>query len=90
MGERQIERLSLHLLGMPEVRQTGRVLGFPTRKALALLIYLATEDGAQSRERIAALLWPESDEERSRGALRSTLGLLRAVLRDAAERGVCA
>src|SRR3954447_26025577 len=84
MGERQIERLSLHLFGMPEVRQAGRVLSFPTRKALALLLYLANEDGAQSRERIAALLWPESDEERSRGALRSTLGLLRATLRSAA------
>jgi DNA-binding SARP family transcriptional activator/tetratricopeptide (TPR) repeat protein len=76
-------RLSLALLGTPQVRVDGHAVSFPTRKAAALLIYLAVERGAHARERITALFWPESDEQRARGALRSTLLLLRGALRDA-------
>lgn len=43
---------------------------------LAVLIYLAMEREA-SRDRIMALLWPESDEEHARQALRQTLYALR-------------
>jgi DNA-binding SARP family transcriptional activator len=56
------------------------VVVFPTRKALALLAYLAVEGGAHSREKIAALLWPESAGGQSRTTLRSTLALLRGAL----------
>jgi DNA-binding SARP family transcriptional activator len=72
------QTLSLHLfaLGPPEARLGDRLLTFPTRKTLALLIYLAIEPGAQPREHLAALLWPESNPERSHANLRSTLGHL--------------
>jgi DNA-binding SARP family transcriptional activator/TolB-like protein len=48
------------------------------RKPLALLALLtAHPDQGFTRERIAAYLWPELDEERSRQALRQTLYALR-------------
>ena len=60
-----------------------RLLTFPTRKTLALLIYLALEGGSQPREHLAALLWPESNPERSYASLRNTLGHLQTALRQA-------
>jgi DNA-binding SARP family transcriptional activator len=75
--------LHLHLLGPPEVRLGETPLTFPTRKTLALLIYLALEGGLQPREHLATLLWPESNPERSYASLRNTLGHLQTVLRQA-------
>jgi DNA-binding SARP family transcriptional activator len=75
--------LRLSLLGAPEVQHAGRAVVFPTRKALALLAYLAVEGGRHSREKAAALLWPDSDAEQARGSLRYTLAALRAALDDA-------
>ncbi len=76
-------QLHLHLLGPPEVRLGERLLPFPTRKTLALLIYLALEGGPQPREHLATLLWPESGPERSHASLRNTLGRLQTALRQA-------
>src|SRR5215831_16563848 len=75
-------RLQLKLLGAPEARHAGQVVKFPTRKALALLIYLAVECGKQPREKLTTLFWPESDAERSRAALRITLAYLRSALHE--------
>lgn len=72
--------LVLSLLGAAEVRHGDRAVVPPTRKALALLAYLATQPGAHQREALAALLWPDADRERGRGALRRTLALLRQAL----------
>lgn len=78
--------LALHIfaLGPPEVRLGEILVTFPTRKTLALLIYLAIEVGLQPRDHLAALLWPESSPERSRANLRNTLGHLQTVLRHSA------
>ena len=78
-------QLRLDLLGPPQVRLGDRPLTFPTRKTLALLIYLALEGGQQPRELLAALLWPESNRERSYASLRNTLGHLRSALSEARE-----
>ncbi len=78
--------LQLHLLGPPEVRLGGALLVFPTRKTLALLIYLALEEGQQRREHLATLLWPESSPERSYASLRNTLGHLQSALRQASDQ----
>lgn len=43
------------------------------RKALALLSLLAVDPKPQSRDSLAALLWPDLDHEGARAALRSTL-----------------
>lgn len=70
-------RLALTLLGAPRVEANGRAVEFETRKAVAILAFLAIESGRQPRERLAAMLWPEADEERARGALRRTLSAIR-------------
>ncbi len=75
-------QLNLALLGAPEVRHTGQVVTFRTRKALALLIYLVVKGGLHSREKLTALFWPESDEEQSRATLRSTLFYVRKTLEE--------
>jgi DNA-binding SARP family transcriptional activator/tetratricopeptide (TPR) repeat protein len=77
--------LTMRLLGSPEITFGERALSFPTRKALALLIYLLTEKGMHSREALMALLWPESSSKNSGVALRSTLSRLRRALKPAGE-----
>jgi DNA-binding SARP family transcriptional activator/tetratricopeptide (TPR) repeat protein len=75
-----MNRLQLSVLGAPSVAAGGRPLSFPTRKALALLIYLAVEGHAHTRAHLAALLWPESDTAHARLSLRRALGQLRDAL----------
>jgi DNA-binding SARP family transcriptional activator len=70
--------LVLSFLGTPRVERDGEALTFSTRKTLALLTYLATEETAQSHARLADLLWPESDGPRA--TLRRTLAYLRDAL----------
>ena len=65
------------------MRLGEHLVTFPTRKTLALLIYLAIERGLQPRDHLAALLWPESNPERSHANLRNTLGHLQTALRRA-------
>lgn len=81
-------QLRLDLLGPPEVHLGDRLLTFPTRKTLALLIYLALESGQQPRELLAAVLWPESSTERSYASLRNTLSHLQAALRLSGEQAL--
>lgn len=78
--EHDINHLKLGLLGSPIVQHAGHEVTFRTRKALALLIYLAVEGGVHSRDRLAVLFWPESDQSKGRAALRSTLAYLRNAL----------
>ncbi len=77
-----MSQLSLALLGVPEIRHDGQLISFPTRKALALLIYLAVEEGTQPREKITALFWPDSSSAQGRTVLRRTLADLRHALGD--------
>ena len=72
--------LSIRLLGPVEIVVDGRPLVVDTRKATALLAYVAVTNQPASRERLAALLWPESSELDGRSALRRTLSVLRAAL----------
>ena len=69
------ERSQLHfaLLGPPQVYHGGHLLVFPSRKTLALLIYLAVEEGTHSRKTLSELFWPESDAAHARATLRATL-----------------
>src|SRR5512143_1313115 len=74
--------LSIHLLGSPRIEVNGRPITVDTRKAVALLAYLATTPGEQRehrehrRESLAALLWPEVDQSHAFSALRRTLSAL--------------
>jgi non-specific serine/threonine protein kinase len=78
-------QLIINLLGAPDIRLNEQTLPFPTRKTLALLIYLAVEGGAHSRDALATLLWPSSDPEQARAALRQTLAMLKKILYDPAK-----
>jgi len=55
-----MELLTIRLLGSPLITFGQQSLLFPTRKVLALLVYLVVERGQPSRETLMALLWPES------------------------------
>jgi DNA-binding SARP family transcriptional activator len=79
------ERISLRLLGPPEVSLRGLSLRFGLKKQLALLCYLAAEGGRwHDRRELAELLWPRSDERHARTDLRSVLSRLRQSLGDEA------
>jgi len=75
-------KLTITVLGGAEVRSgTQQVLTLPTRKAKALLVYLAMAAGEpQARGKLAALLWDRSAEEQARASLRQTLSALRKAL----------
>jgi DNA-binding SARP family transcriptional activator len=75
-----MSQLQLSLLGVPEVKHGERTLTFPTRKALALLVYLAVEGGMHPRKTLSEAFWPELDAEHGRAALRATLLELRKLL----------
>ena len=70
------------VLGSPRIERDGAAVTFDTRKAIALIAYLAVTGRPQRRETLAALLWPEADETRARSALRRTLSVVKQGLGD--------
>src|SRR5436853_3763149 len=74
--------LRLNVLGPPEIFHEGSRLTFALRKAQALLLYLAVEGGMHPRSKLAAFLWPDSEPQGARTALRNALTLLRRLLAD--------
>ncbi len=77
-----MSKLDISVLGTPRIEVDGAPLQVDTRKATALLTYLATTARPQSRDRLVGLLWPDYDEEKARGALRRTLSTLKKALGD--------
>src|SRR5579863_7700209 len=75
-----MSRLELLLLGPPRIEREGQPITVDTRKAIALIAYLAVTHQEQSRDRLAALLWPEYDQTHARAALRRTLSTLNKAL----------
>src|SRR2546430_15080477 len=78
--EQTMSQLHLSLLGTPVVKHGERTLTFSTRKALALLVYLAVEGGTHPRKTLSEAFWPELDAQHGRAALRATLLELRKLL----------
>ncbi|MGD8491939.1 MAG: BTAD domain-containing putative transcriptional regulator, partial [Anaerolineae bacterium] len=72
----QSSLLRLFLLGPPRLEADGATLPISTRKAMALLAYLAVTGQVHSRETLATLFWPEYDRSRAFANLRRTLWLL--------------
>lgn len=68
--------LEVRLLGEPEAQVDGKPIDVDTRKAIAVLAYLAVE-GPTTRDTLTALLWPEAPPDRARATLRRTLSALR-------------
>jgi len=72
----------LTLLGGFQARLgSGPALTLPTKKAQALLAYLAVRPGqAHPRDKLAALLWGNTSDAHARDSLRHTLAALRKAL----------
>ncbi len=75
-------RLTLQFLGAPRIERDGRPVTTDTRKAVALLAYLALTGAYHTRDELGLLLWPEMDAGRSRAALRRTLSALKRAIGD--------
>ncbi len=71
-----MSQLALFLLGIPKIERNGEIINLDTRKAIALTAYLAITKQRQSRDTLAALLWPEYDQTHARSSLRRTLSTL--------------
>ncbi|MCL7454449.1 MAG: hypothetical protein M8467_15535, partial [Anaerolineae bacterium] len=70
--------LAISTLGLVTIEHDGEpVTGLETRKAEALLLYLACTGRVHSREVLAEMFWPERTSERSLGNLRVALSNLR-------------
>jgi DNA-binding SARP family transcriptional activator/tetratricopeptide (TPR) repeat protein len=77
--------LEVCLLGELRVEFAGTPITLPTsRRACALLAWLALRPGPHSRSRLAALLWPDVLDASARASLRSALWALRAAFGPAA------
>lgn len=76
--------IDLQLLGglavAPQDSSTGSPA--PRRRALALLALVAAAPQPVPREKVLALLWPESDSTRARNSLRQTIFALRRDLNE--------
>jgi DNA-binding SARP family transcriptional activator/TolB-like protein/Tfp pilus assembly protein PilF len=78
-------RLQLSVLGHLDLRtsrgaEQRAVLGQPKRLALLLYLVLSPRGTLRRRDQVAALLWPEDDEEHARGSLRQAVRFLRREL----------
>lgn len=72
--------LRITLLGPPSVEVDGQPLVVDTRKAIALLAFVAVVGRPIARDSLVELLWPNADPDGGRGALRRTLSVLRTGL----------
>lgn len=72
-----MSQLKFSLLGSPLATVGETPVSVESRKALALLFYLAVTGDRQSRDRLATLFWPEQDQSRARSGLRQALWLLK-------------
>jgi DNA-binding SARP family transcriptional activator len=66
------------LLGAPRILHAGVPVEVDTRKAIALVAYLAVTGRRHTRDALSGLLWPEYGQTRARAALRRTLSSLKA------------
>jgi len=79
----------LCLLGGPYVVEDGRLLEVPER-SMRLLVFIALHPGRVDRRHAAGSLWPDGDDERAAGNLRSALWRLRGAGIDMLRADKCA
>jgi DNA-binding SARP family transcriptional activator len=91
LDERQIKtdlfvmmaRLNIYLLGTLQAELDRKPVLFEYAKVQALLAYLVVDKNHPvKREKLAALLWPESSQQAAHSGLRQALSRLRAALGD--------
>lgn len=71
--------LDLRVLGDLRIRVDGQHARLSSRKAQALLVYLAVEREQQPRSLLASMLWPESDQQHADTSLRVALTTLNKI-----------
>ena len=81
--------LAITVLGPFRVAVGGVEIHLKTRKARAVLAYLAlSSSGRETRERLVGLLWSETAEDKARASLRQTLHELREAFSAAGYSGL--
>ena len=79
--------LRVRLLGELTIEVDGKPVEPPaSRRARALLAWLALEPGPHPRSRVAARFWPDVLDESARTSLRSALSVLRRALGEGSDR----
>src|SRR6516225_9669196 len=73
--------LEIRVLGQFELRLNGVAVLLPSRPTQSLLAYLAMTAGtAHRREKLAGMLWPDSEEDNARNSLRHALWRIRKAI----------
>src|SRR4030066_1640154 len=68
-----MSRLTISLLGPPQITLDGVPVKISTLRAIPLLAYLAITGTSQTRETLASLLWSDSTQSHALASLRTTL-----------------
>lgn len=68
--------LQLNVLGPLAIAAEGRPVSLGSRKAAALLVYLAANPEGAGRDHLATLFWPDQSQSRARAYLRNALWML--------------
>ncbi len=79
-GYREELKTRLSWLGHPRIERDAAPVRLDTRKTTALLAYLTLTNHPVSRERLAAIFWPEFDQERAPANLRRSVASLHGAL----------
>jgi TolB-like protein/Tfp pilus assembly protein PilF len=83
--------LRVHLLGPVTIAHDGKPVTVASKKARALIGYLALREGSEiPRSVLTGLLWGERSEEQARASLRQTLSELRAAFADSTQPPIIA
>ena len=73
--------LEIRLLGPVQIQRAGQpIRGFESRKALALLCYLAARDQPLTRDHLADLFWPDKTPQQGRANLSRVLHNLNSLV----------
>jgi DNA-binding SARP family transcriptional activator len=75
-----MSQLKIFLFGRPRLVRNRETVHLDGRKVLALAAYLAMTIQPQSRDHLAALLWPEYGQSSARANLRRELSRLHSIL----------
>lgn len=73
-------QVRVYLFGHLRVDRGEEMVLLPTRQAKLLLAYLVLHPSSHTREKLAALFWPDVPDASARASLRNTLSILRRQL----------
>jgi len=77
-----VSPLKIYLFGSPRIERSGESVGIQRRKTLGLFIYLVFTGQPHSRDSLATLFWPDTDQSGARANLRRDISRLKKSLGD--------